>query len=210
MCKTPVPTFHCPTRRAAKLYPSPYNGTFIAYNANNNDPNNNVLSRCDYAICCGSSVNIQPTGGGPTSYSDGKTFDWPACSDPHSSAFQSGLSYIRSVVTPAQITRGQAHVIMLGEKGMDPLHYTDGMDGGDNESLYVGQDNDNFRTTNSPPVLDQAGVANPISFGSSHVVGSHFVFGDGSVHLVSYDVNATVFLAWGIRNSRQVGDINVD
>ena len=90
---------------------------------------------------------------------------------------------------------------------MDAAHYTDGGDGGDNESLFVGQDNDNYRTTYGAPQLDQAGVTNYGNFGSCHVVGAYFAFGDGSVHLVSYEVNPAIFLAWGTRDSRQVGDI---
>jgi hypothetical protein len=99
---------------------------------------------------------------------------------------------------------------MIGEKAMDAAHYLDGLDGGDNESLYAGQDNDIYRTTYSPPVQDLSGVDPWGNFGSSHTVGAHFAFGDGSVHLVGYDVDPTVFLAWGTRDSRQTGTITGD
>jgi prepilin-type N-terminal cleavage/methylation domain-containing protein len=207
---TVVPTYNCPTRRPAKLYDKPSNGTFIAYNSNNNDPNNNVASRCDYAICCGSTGYPEPFGGGPTSYSAAKTTAWPGYGDPHSSDYQSGVSYIRSLVTPEKVTRGQAHIVMIGEKSADPQHYLDGQDGGDNESMYVGQDNDIYRTTASPPLQDVIGVNSYGNFGSAHVVGAHMVYGDGSVHLVAYTVDPTIFTAWGNRDSRQVGDISAD
>ena len=154
--------------RRCKLYPGGWNGQFIAYNAANNNAAD-LLSRCDYAISSGSLANCQVCDGNcqPTSYAAAKTKTWLGYSDPNSPDFQSGVSFVRSVVTPANITRGQAHIVMLGEKSMDPEHYNDGMDGGDNESLYVGQDNDNYRTTNIVPTLDTAGSANSCSFGSA-------------------------------------------
>jgi prepilin-type N-terminal cleavage/methylation domain-containing protein len=208
-CKTAIPTFICPSRRQCQLYPAPWNGSFIAYNANDNTADN-LLSREDYAICCGNGGDCQPYGGGPGSYAAAKTTVWPAYGDPNSSVYQSGVSYVRSVVTQAQVTRGQSHIVVIGEKSMDPAHYLDGDDGGDNESLYVGQDNDNYRTTTDPPMEDVAGASSLCGFGSAHVVGTHFAFGDGSVHLVSYTVDPVIYAAWGTRDSRQVGTIQAD
>jgi hypothetical protein len=114
------------------------------------------------------------------------------------------------MVTPAQVTRGQSHVIMIGEKSADPQHYLDGTDAGDNESMYVGQDNDIYRTTVNTPLQDVPGVLSYGNFGSAHSAGTHVAFGDGSVHIVRYDVNPTVYNAWGDRNSRQAGNITDD
>jgi prepilin-type N-terminal cleavage/methylation domain-containing protein len=206
---TPIPTYHCPSRRPAILYPKPSNGTFIAYNASDNDPNNNVASRCDYAACC-SSIGYPEFGGGPDSYADARGFAWPDVNNPSSGDYQSCVCFTKSLVTPAQVTRGQSHVIMFGEKSADPQHYYDGEDGGDNESLYVGQDNDEYRTTTNTPLQDVAGVNSYGNFGAAHIVGANMCFGDGSVHLVSYSVNPTIFTAWGDRNSRVPGDIGAD
>jgi prepilin-type N-terminal cleavage/methylation domain-containing protein len=206
---TPVPQFHCPTRRQAKLYDKPSNGTFIAHNAQDNDPNNNVASRGDYAAC-NSHIGKPEFNGGPDSYAAARTFGWQDVSNPNSSDYQSGVSYQRSLVTPQKVTRGLAHVIMFGEKSADPQHYTDGSDAGDNESIYVGQDNDIYRTTVNTPLQDVAGVNSYGNFGSAHVVGAHICHGDGAVHLVSYTVDPTIFNAWGDRNSRVPGDIDAD
>ena len=114
---------------------------------------------------------------------------------------------------------------MLGEKFLVSDHRTDGMDAGDNETLYVGQDNDTYRTTMLPPIQDCPVVNLPTAyqldndygweenahtFGSPHAAGCNFAYGDGAVHLVSYDVNAAIFLVWGTRDSRVPGDINAD
>ncbi|MGA2258440.1 MAG: DUF1559 domain-containing protein, partial [Thermoguttaceae bacterium] len=115
----------------------------------------------------------------------------------------------------AQIDRGTAHIIMIGEKYMDPLHYNDGDDAGDNETLYVGQDNDLYRTTYQAPQQDQPGVDGYAVFGCPHPVGTNFAFGDGSVHVVSYDIGNTpagllLYNAWGVRNALEVGTISDD
>jgi prepilin-type processing-associated H-X9-DG protein len=60
------------------------------------------------------------------------------------------------------------------------------------------------------PSLDTPGSANSCDFGSAHVAGCNMAYGDGSVHLVSYQVNAALFLAWGTRSSPLPGDISAD
>ena len=59
MLKTPIPTFVCPSRRAAQLYPLtgsyPTNATPV-----NGGPD--LVTRSDYAISCGSQSNNQPAG----------------------------------------------------------------------------------------------------------------------------------------------------
>ncbi len=76
-------------------------------------------SRGDYAMSSGTQAECEPIGGGPGSYQAAYSYAWPAYSDPHSSVFQSGVSFCRSAVTPAQITRGQSHVVMIGEKSVE-------------------------------------------------------------------------------------------
>jgi prepilin-type N-terminal cleavage/methylation domain-containing protein len=204
MTQTPIPTFHCPTRRAAILYP---------LGSNFGQPNNStpleglLVSRCDYAISAGSDSSSEPGGGGPGSYQAERTYTWKDYSSPTSPDYQGGLSFMRSMVTPAQVDRGTAHIIMLGEKCMDPEHYTDGGDSGDNETLYVGQDNDTYRTTNSGQpqqdvIGDDAGYA---VFGSAHAAGCNFAAGDGSIHTISYDIESSIYQASGVKNSLAQG-----
>jgi prepilin-type N-terminal cleavage/methylation domain-containing protein/prepilin-type processing-associated H-X9-DG protein len=209
-CRTPVPTFICPSRRAATAYPGDYNGTFIAINANDNDSNNNILAKTDYAMSCGTGQYCWMVPNRPSSYQAARTYSWPAYGDAHSGDFQTGVSYTRSTVTQAQVTRGQAHVLMIGEKCLNPDHYRDGRAGNDNESMYTGWNNDNYCSTTDTPQRDTGGVDNYCNFGSAHAAGCNMAFGDGSVHLVSYEVSPSIFLVWGSRDSRVLGDISAD
>lgn len=238
MLKTPIPTFICPSRRAVQLYP--ITGRYPV-NATAGD---SVVARTDYAISCGSSDSNQPenpniSGNEATSYQQALSAVWPDYSSPNPAVndgyYQAGVSFLRSVITPAKVTRGQSHVIMLGEKAMCSDHYTDGTDPGDNETLYTGQDNDLYRTTYLPPLNDclysnvpstavpgvtwtGAGYnnvgANPpwpsLVFGSPHAGGCNFCYGDGAVHFVSVLVNPPVFLAWGTRDNPLPGDVSGD
>ena len=138
----------------------------------------------------------EPFGGGPSSYAAVKTTAWPSYGDPHSGVYQSGFSYIRSVVTLAHVTRGQTHIVMIGEKSADAQYYFVGQHVGDNESMYVGQENDIYRTATNPSLQDVNGVKSYGNSGSAYTVGTHIEYGDGSVHLVADTVDPNIFAAW--------------
>jgi prepilin-type N-terminal cleavage/methylation domain-containing protein len=176
MNQTPVGLYICPSRRAVKTYP--FTGG-QPKNANSFSGLN--VAKSDCAINCGIGIASDPGddenfNGGPADYptGDSPSFAWPAYGNPNSSSFQAGLSYVRSVVTQAQVIRGTSHIILLGEKYLNPQHYTDGADGSDNEELFVGQDNDLFKTTYQVPQQDLSGQTNSNAFGSAHPAGCNF------------------------------------
>jgi prepilin-type N-terminal cleavage/methylation domain-containing protein len=197
---TPISEMICPSRRSVGLYQKSIAGTFIAYNADENDPNDNVLARSDYAACCGSQ-SFNDVGAGPMSFEEAAEFHWPDSNTPSSPRYQDGVIYQRSAIKPTDIRRGSSHTIIAGEKYINPENYYTGLDPGDNESLYTGQNNDNYRVTSAPPCRDQRGETNSTRFGSAHAAACHFVMCDGSVHSVSYDVDPDAFKLYGSRNN---------
>jgi hypothetical protein len=124
---------------------------------------------------------------------------------------QTGISFFRSDVSVAQVNDGTSKTYLVGEKWMP----TDGYDGttdlnapgftyGDNQSMYTGYESDNHRSAwnlkSTPdqqelfqPSQDRAGIyanfAEP-RFGSAHAASFHMMFCDGSVHSISYDIDA--------------------
>jgi hypothetical protein len=213
MNQTPVGLYICPSRRAVKTYP--FNGS--GFTCAGGQPNNcnglagTNVGKSDYAANCGNGTansadpgDDQADSAGPSNYAGGDPPNsWPDYGNPNDPTYyQGGMCYVRSQVTQAQVLRGTSHVILLGEKYMDGAHYTDGQDCGDNEELFVGQDNDLYRTTYQVPQQDLSGQANTNAFGSTHAGGCNFSAGDGSIHFVGYDVNLTIFQAFG-----QVNDV---
>jgi prepilin-type N-terminal cleavage/methylation domain-containing protein/prepilin-type processing-associated H-X9-DG protein len=197
--RTAIPAMNCPTRRRSIAYSKPWDGTQVAYNADANSATNNVAARCDYAMNVGS----QPDGyiTGPSTLSQGDTtFAWRKMTS-------NGISFERSTVKPAQITDGTSNTILVGEKYLPADHYATGNVGHDNESMYTGYNNDEFRTTNAGYLLmrDRAGAdSGGYGFGSAHSSGVNFVFCDGSVKSVSYSMDMTLFQTLGSRNGREV------
>jgi hypothetical protein len=85
------------------------------------------------------------------------------------------------------------------------------MDCADNESAYVGYDNDQSRSTaNAPaqdvPGWDGVGVGGCDQFGSAHVTGCNYIFCDGSLQNLSYAIDPTVFKYLGGRNDTEIID----
>jgi prepilin-type N-terminal cleavage/methylation domain-containing protein/prepilin-type processing-associated H-X9-DG protein len=203
LCQTTVPTFSCPSRRACKLYP-----LMGGVPVNSSLSGGKLVNKSDYAVSCGTGIAAESLDdndeidGGPSDYGSAKTYFFQDYSAPYVNGranpyFQAGICYIRSQVTQAMVTRGTAHTIMLGEKSLDPNDYFNGNNRGDNEELFVGQDNDLYRDTAEPPAQDVDGYDCMDCFGSAHPGGCNFAAADGSVHFISYQVNDPVFVPFG-------------
>ena len=201
LARTPLSILNCPTRRAPMLYSkADWDGTFVAYNANDNSANDNTVARLDYAACAGS-ADVVDMPAGPSSFQNGDnlTYSWSDMSP------CDGISFQRSKVAVKDVTDGTSHTIMLGEKYLNPDYYYTGLDNADNESAYVGWDNDNYRLTGtaSPFQRDRRGVSFYLNFGSAHATTANFVFCDGAVHSISFAIDPTAFKYLGGRKDKQ-------
>ncbi len=110
-----------------------------------------------------------------------------------------GVSWLNRGASLSKLTDGTSDVFLFGEKYVMREAYLSGMDWGDNEPLYGGFDNDNHRSTHPhwPLMPDEYGVMSIGSFGSAHSSGANFVMADGSVHLITYSIDADVYRALG-------------
>ena len=172
MAETPISLFNCPTRRPAILYP----WTLGAQNGSQFGTPRGA-GRSDYAINAGN-TDCQYNYGGPP---------WPDLSA------LNGICYQRSAVTLKQITNGTSHTYLVGEKYLSPDSYKTGSTWDDNECLYSGYDDDNYRSGYNQPYRDRSGYGGPgCSFGSAHSVVWNAAFCDGSVHPISYDIDPLI------------------
>ena len=116
---------------------------------------------------------------------------------------QTGVIYNYSETTISDITDGTSSTYLIGEKYMNPDNYASGMDWGDDQGMYEACGVDTCRwgyiTKRDPPASyaarpDQRGLAMDQSgiFGSAHLSGCNYVFCDGSVHSISYEVDGTL------------------
>lgn len=188
---TPLSTLNCPSRRNSTAYPAPPSPLF------NSDPVE-LAARTDYAasgghnwatMCCGT-VDY------PDSY---ETADNPSF---WRKRVRTGVIYQHSEVKLTQITDGLSSSYLIGEKSLNPDRYEDGLDIGDNENMYQGDDIDSIRAASRAltPRQDQPGQTSTYGFGSIHPGGLNFVFCDGSVQLVSYDIDGEIHQRLGTRD----------
>ena len=189
MMATPLTVFNCPSRRRAMAYP--FNTGIVLVNT---DRSSGLMAgRSDYAGNDGVYTSL-PHGQGP---SDPNTTTPPAAQD------YNGIFSQCSTTTVASVKDGTTNTIMIGEKYINPDNYATGSDGGDNESLYCGNNNDISRVgnydassagNNRLPRQDTSGSPSADIFGGAHSGGCNYVLCDGSVHMVSYSIDPQVFL----------------
>jgi prepilin-type N-terminal cleavage/methylation domain-containing protein/prepilin-type processing-associated H-X9-DG protein len=209
---TPVSIFNCPTRRQSIGYQFVHGAPNYS---NATDPT--MCGRSDYA--CNGGDN-QPTFiyGGPASLTEGDplvaqilitgtTINSQNKFGPDICIQGTGINYELSTVKIANITDGASNTIMAGEKYLGPDYYTSGTCDGDDQSWDIGYDLDIVRWAGgpaasppnlpvpdpAPPMQDTKGLNNWTQFGSAHASGVNYVFCDGSVHMISYGVDPTVF-----------------
>jgi prepilin-type N-terminal cleavage/methylation domain-containing protein/prepilin-type processing-associated H-X9-DG protein len=169
---TPVPGFHCPSRRPAKVYPSNLGGPIKSYFSNlTTIAQTTGIVKTDYAANGGDSVHSANA-----SFVNSQTLDQPAnyeeadgvtasrngnpltvginkCGDSNDVWYQTGVSHFASEVELNQIEDGTSNTYMVGEKwvGIDQYEGTGGTSGtagfswGENQSAYSGWEWDQHR-----------------------------------------------------------------
>ncbi|MCA9102260.1 MAG: DUF1559 domain-containing protein, partial [Planctomycetales bacterium] len=207
---TPIPTFHCPTRRSAIVYP--YDAQTL-HNANKALIIKSGAARTDYAASSGGMRPWAPNG--PVSYAQGAEWDmkgtWKTQEIP-----QNGIAYQRSKVRFGQITDGTSNTYCVGERHIDPQQYKTGLAADDDQFWSVGHDLDTTRysyfgtdvvdTTNigayqsAAPRQDTRGFGGYNNWGSAHAASWNIAFCDGSVHAISYSIDGETHRRLGARN----------
>jgi prepilin-type N-terminal cleavage/methylation domain-containing protein len=184
----PVKLFICPSRRSAVPYPNSWGATYWDCNFVS------AVGRSDYAVNAGDQPVDEFFPGPPSlAVGDSPGFGWPSTDG------LTGVVFQRSEISFQDINHGTSNTYLLGEKYLNPDHYTTGEDAADNESLYAGFDNDNTRCTFLPPQRDRPGYTDTFSFGSAHRVGLNMAYCDGSIHFIAFAVDPAVHRQAGSR-----------
>ncbi len=209
MIETAIPIMNCPTRRPSQTFPGDggYQDSLAGrggslWAVNSDDPARGA--RSDYAACYG--TNLQGVGDGATrslkdADSGNPTPPW-AVPEVDESPFYNGLCFQRSRVRNGQVRDGTSLTYAIGEKYLNPDHYKTGLDPGDNENMYSGDDIDNYRSTalTFRPMQDRKGFYTDQSFGSAHPAGWNAVFADGSVRTMAYHLDPAIHYGLGHRS----------
>ena len=212
--------FYCPSRREAKAYPFKRSGNGAwAVNAAPGVLALEGVTKSDYAANSGDTLysasdafSHEPSMWFPRDYASlaAGTEEWTGTSDPDSRFYQTGVSFYRSEVRPAEVEDGMSNTYLCGEKFLAPEFYDDvngtnqiGMMG-DNQSAWAGYEWDNHRVAwNAASNWGQdayqprqdgadagsAGAAGIFAFGSAHPDSLNMAYCDGSVRRISYDID---------------------
>jgi prepilin-type N-terminal cleavage/methylation domain-containing protein len=195
---------NCPSRRPPGVWPVTDAGEYYNFGTTWTITQ---AARADYAANCGNYSADQGADGGPTTYESAATYDFL-------NAEFDGVVFCLSQVSLAEVSQlaGTSNVYLIGEKYLNPVDYFTGNDAGDNETTFVGFDNDVLRCTasacggpNGQPLQDTPGYANATAFGSAHSSGFNMANCDGSVNFISYSINLTVFQNAGSRYGMPYG-----
>jgi prepilin-type N-terminal cleavage/methylation domain-containing protein len=196
----PVPHFNCPSRRPATTFDEYSGYQFQSENAAANLVNR--LVRGDYS----GNVGFSTYTGSPNPQAGTLETSMTAAKSafPNNNNTNAGVIFRHSEIKIKQITDGTSKTYLIGEKYVDPLHYTDGFDYVDTESLYSGGNDDNLRTAHpeTPPLPDIPGFLHYRGFGSAHPGVWQMVMCDGSVQGLSFDIEKDIHCQNSSRNGK--------
>lgn len=209
LCSVSIPAMNCPSRRGSGVFLFPYPKGDVYRNM----VTPKVIVRGDYGACMGG--RLTPTDGlpEPLTLEQGKTINWTPYEKTYDTQrkiyvdkFDGAICY-HSEIALKRITDGASQTYMLGEKFLEANHYDDGIPDYDDQSYYIGFDQDANLSSYVTPLQDTVlnGTVSPtFRFGSVHVSAFHMSFCDGSVHSISYDIDPDVHRSLGSRNGNDV------
>lgn len=222
--ETHVELFMCPSRRGNGFYP------YLHGSGYKNAVRPEFVGRNDYAACGGSLFPSSIWGGPslngdmmPDPWANPKAFtefslpyDIPKLVGGRGGSTQSfganGVTTALSEIKITEITDGTTKTIYVGEKHIPSGHYDTSTSDGNDQGWNMGYDIDINRWTQLPPQPDSQNATDNWEqwtlFGSAHPVGCQFVFCDGSVHTISYDVDKTIFSRLGNRDDGEIIDLS--
>jgi prepilin-type processing-associated H-X9-DG protein len=218
MIQTPLAVMICPSRRPVNTYNSANRYYFFVANSGtvqttrDVSPNPLMVAKTDYAVNGGDQYcdTWHPWPGFPW------TLAWvesPAGAKALGdyAGLATGIGFPGSQVTIAQVTDGTNNTYLFGEKYQDPDYYLDPTQDAwwsDAFCAFSGHYAQNVRWTQKDfwylPRQDQAGSPSQSCFGSAHDGGFNTVFCDGSVHTISYSIDAETHRCLGNRKDDEV------
>ena len=196
--ETPVELLYCPSRRAAVAYP------FAVSNTIYNSDMPTCWGKNDY---CANSGDNPPNGipGGPSSLAAGDNGSYNSSWAPNSD--RNGIVFVKSAVKIRDIIDGTSRTVMLGEGYLNRDYYNSSLGDSNDQGWATAYDyNVNRWADGDPPLRDAPGYISNTRFGGTHAYSCYFVFCDGSVRGMSYDVDGELFRRVCVRNDRLIVD----
>ena len=197
---TLVPVFFCPTRRSPMLSPASENGV----------GNGGLEGACgDYAVCDGDGYKRNETVANGavvapylTNPNIGDNNPWP-----------NPIFSFRSMTSIASITDGTSNTLLAGEKHITPKDLGKGDAAGD-YAYYSGYNYvtaqrsagwyyDDSKNKTNKPLMKVTDARADIRFGSWHTSGVNFVFCDGSVRTLPFNIDLETLRRLAVRNDGQ-------
>jgi hypothetical protein len=171
-----IPTYFCPSRRGPQTVKYTSSTMYIA-------PAYSLSGELTHGLMDYAGCNLEGTG----------------------VLVRSGSDLLIAPRRMSDVTDGTTSTLAVAEKRLN-LRYLGQKQQDDNEGYTAGWDEDTVRDTRNTPERDYVGDADGgDKFGSSHPSTFNSVFVDGSVHGLSYGIDAAVFNALGnIRDGKVV------
>ncbi len=201
MFSTVIATMNCPSRRENRLYPT--RATFV------NAVHDGACTKLDYAANAGDHV-YAGSERGPATIAAAENHPWRHSGHIGRGVRHNGVIFQNSELKLARLLDGTSKTYMIGEKYLDPNNNTNGILSNDDQIAITGFDQDTHCFVAYTPQFaytprrDRPGFHRAGLFGSAHSLGCQFVFCDGSVKTINYDIDKIVHHRMGVRDDQTV------